>query len=378
MTSKETAPARMLMPTLRRINPHAAWCSNYEFEDVIRAVDDVHLLEFEPGPYFAVRHRLARSLAWHGRHRLFTAVNPGVKPVTLDRDYDLLAVVCMNFWDLLYLNAIRDWRSRCRVKVCYIVEFYAGLASQYDQFLRLLSDFDHVFLAFSGSVSTVSQVIGKPCHHAPLAADVRRFTPYPSPPRRVIDVYSIGLRSEPVHEALLRRASAGRLFYLYDTIPGSLIRPTSPSQHRDLLANCAKRSRFFVTYEAKFGYEENQGQSEVGARYFEGTAAGAVLLGQAPSAPSFRDDFPWPDPVFEVRGDGSDVEERLLSLEAGGGEVERIGVRNAVHALRRHDWAHRWRSILEAAATTPRPALAGRLQALEALAEGATRSGERR
>jgi len=365
------SPARVLMPTLRRLNSHAAWCSNYEFEDVIRSVDDVDLLELEQGPGFALRHRIARSLAWHGRHPMLTGMNPGLKPVVVERDYDLFVFVCMNVWDLFYLNAIRDWQSRCRVKVCYMVEFYSGLAGQFEHLLRTLSQFDHVLQSFAGSVPTVGRLVGKPCHHVPLAADVRRFTPYPSPPRRVIDVFSIGGRSAPVHEALLRRAAGGDFFYMYDTIPAPLVQPSSATQHRDLLASCAKRSRFFIAYEAKFGYSENQGQSEVGARYFEGTAGGAVLLGRAPTVPSFREDFPWPDPVVEVRPDGSDVEEVLRSLEARPGETERLGGRNAVHALRRHDWGHRWHSILQIAGTAPRPALAERTHALEALADEA-------
>jgi len=365
------------MPTLRRVNPHAAWCGIFEFEDVISAVDDVKLLELGHGGWFAPRQRIARSLAWHGRHPALTGMNPGLKPVVVDRDYDLFVFVCMNVWDLLYLNAIHDWQSRCRVKVCYMAEFYSGQASQYDQFLRTLSRFDHVLQSFSSSVPAVTRVIGKPCHHVPFAADVRRFTPFPKPPRRVIDVYSIGGRSAPVHEALLQLAATRDLFYVYDTIPAALVQPSSATQHRDLLANCAKRSRFFGAYEAKFGNSENQGQSEVGARYFEGTAAGAVLLGRAPTVPSFRENFPWPDPVVEVSVDGSDVAAVLDSLATKQDEVERLGARNAVHALRRHDWGHRWKSILQIAGVAPRPALATRLQALEALADGVPRVGER-
>jgi len=39
-----------------------------------------------------------------------------------------------------------------------------------------------------------------------------------------------------------------------------------------------------------------------------------------------------------------------------------------VAALRWHDWAHRWSSILETIGLAPRPALSERLGALEALA----------
>lgn len=364
----EARKARVLMPSLRRLNSHAAWCSNYEFEDVVSSIDDVELLELEEGRWFPHRQRLARSLAWRGRGAAFTNVNPGVKPVVVNRDYDVFFFVAMNVWDLLYLNSIKDWQSRCRVKICYVVEFYAALASQFDQFLRTLSRFDYVFLAFSGSVPAVAGAIGKACHHVPLAADVRRFTPYPNPPGRVIDVLSIGGRVSRVHDELVRRAANSDLFYMYDTIPSALVRPTSGAQHRDMLAACAKRSRFFVAYEAKVGNSENQGQSEVGARYFEGAAAGAVLLGRAPTASAFQQHFPWPDPVVEVGADGSNLDEVLDRLTTRPWELEHQSARNAVRALRTHDWGHRWRSILQIAGVIPRPALDQRLQSLETLA----------
>ncbi len=359
------APARVLMPTLRRLNPGAAWCSNYEFEDVIRRVDDVDLLELQPGPAFELRHRVARSLAWRSWHM---RANPGVAPVRVERDYDVLVFVCMNVWDLLYLSAIRDWRTRCRVKICYMVELYAGQAAELGHFLRLLGDFDLVIQSFSGSVAAVASAVSTPCHHVPLAADLVRFTPFPAPPARVIDVLSMGRRSEPVHDELLKLAASRRIFYMHDTIPGSLVRPSNPAQHRDLLANCAKRSRFFVTYPAKFADAENQGQSEVGARFFEGAAAGAILVGQAPTAPAFREDFPFEEAVLEVRPDGSDAAEVVSRFEGRRAEAERIAARNAAHALRRHDWAHRWRSILRLAGVAERPGLGERIGALEALA----------
>ena len=368
------AASRILMPTLRRVNRQAAWCSNYEFEDVIRVIDDVHVVELEPAARFELRREIAHRAAWRRWHPSFLRLNPGVRRVVIDRDYDLFVFVCMNVWDLLYLNAIRGWREHCRVALCFMVEFYAGLAGEYSHFLRLLDKFDHVSLSFSGSVAAVERLAGKACHHVPLAADAVRFTPYPDPPPRVIDIFSMGRRSEPLHDALLGMARARGLFYLHDTVPGSLVRPSNPAEHRSMLANSAKRSRFFVSFPAKFGAEENRGQSEVGARYFEGLAAGAVLLGQTPSAPAFRQDFPWPDAVVEARPDGSDIAAVLAGLEDGTDTVQRLGVRNAAHALRHHDWGHRWRSMLRTAGSEPSPALQQRLAGLGLLADQADRS----
>ena len=362
---------RVLMPSLRRINPHAAWCALYDFEDVIRSVDDVHMVELERGAWFPPRQRIARSLAWHGRRPALTGMNPGLRPIVVDREYDLFVFVCMNVWDLLSLNAVRGWQSLCGIKVCFMAEFYAGQASRYEHLLSALSGFDYVLQSFASSVPTVTSAIGRPCHHVPFAADVLRFTPFPRVPRRVIDVLSVGGRSASVHDALLRLAASRDFFYVYDTLPSAVVKPTNATQHRDLLANCAKRSRFFVVNEAKFGNRETEGQSEVGARYFEGTAAGAVLFGRAPAVASFREEFPWPDPVVRPADDGSDVEAVLDDLARRPEEVARVGTRNAVHALRQHDWGHRWDAILRLVGMTRRPALAKRLGALEALASAA-------
>jgi Glycosyl transferases group 1 len=367
-----TSPPRVLMPTLRRVNTHVAWCSLYEFEDVIRAVDDVQLLELDHGPWFPQRHRMARSLAWRVRHPALATMNPGLKSVVVNGEYDIFVFVCMNVWDLLYLNAIHGWQSNCRVKVCYMAEFYSGQVNQYQHLLRMLCGFDYIVQSFASSAPAVSRAIGKPCTHMPFAVDALRFTPFTGAQRRVIDVLSIGGRSAPVHDALLQLAAERDLFYMYDTLPSALLKPTNPSQHRDLLASCAKRSRFFAVNEAKFGSSEKQRQSEVGARYFEGSAAGAVLLGRAPTVPSFHEEFPWPDAVLNVRDDGSDVKAVLDSLAGKQEELERISVRNAVHALRRHDWGHRWDAILQLTGLMPRPALGQRLLALEALANRAS------
>src|SRR5687767_6099643 len=88
--------ARVLMPTLRRLNAQAAWCSNYEFEDVIRQVDEVDVVELEPAGGFHLRQRVARGLAWRNWHPALSRFNPGIRPVVVRRDYELFVFVCMN------------------------------------------------------------------------------------------------------------------------------------------------------------------------------------------------------------------------------------------------------------------------------------------
>jgi hypothetical protein len=359
------------MVSLRGVNRHAAWCSNYEFEDVACDVDDVDLYSLEPGSAYETRQWLARRLIWRQGLRVLTPLlNPGLRELRIDRDYDLFVFVCMNPADLIYLNAVRGWKTRCAKKICFMVEFYAGWLKEYAYHLSLLHEFDDVALCFSGSVSAVTSAASRPCQHVPLGADVFRFSPFPDPPERSIDVYSMGRRVEPIHDVLRTMAARKEIFYIYDTLPGTLIQPRDHRQHRDLLASCAQRARFFVTYPAKVDADdERRGQSEVGARFYEGAAAGAVLIGQAPTIPAFAQDFSWPDAVVDVGSAENTLRETLSALEANPARTQALRRTNALEAIRRFDWGYRWRQLLEIAGLPPTPALLARERKLQQLAE---------
>lgn len=367
--------ARVCMLSLRGINGisrQAAWCSNYEFEDVICSVDDVDLLSPESGWAFSQRLRLQKKLLAHRVSKRLAHFNPGIQSITLEKDYDIFVFICMTPQDLLYLNALKGWRERCKIKICVMVELWNSWIPRYEFQLGLLNDFQHVNLCFGSSVPALERFLARPCHHVPLGADVVRFTPYPAPPERCIDVYSMGRRIAPTHEALLKMASNRDIFYIYDTIPSDLVQPANHRQHRDLVANLAKRSRYFLAYPALTGSDATQGQSEVGARFFEGAAAGAAMVGQAPANPSFERDFAWPDAVTNV---GASEAEFLAATAKFRKDPERLvalGRRNAVEALRRFDWVYRWKEILRIAGAEPTPRLDERekhLQSLAAVAE---------
>jgi hypothetical protein len=369
----DAPPARVCIVSLRGINKHAAWCSNYEFEDVIAGVDDVDLYTLEPGTAYDTRQWLARRMVWKpGLRRLTPFLNPGLKKVVLDRDYDLFVFVCMNPSDLIYLSAVEGWKDRCKKRVCYMVEFYAGWVKEYAYHLSLLGDFDFVTQSFSSCVAAVAAASGRPCHAVPLGVDTQRYTPLPDPLPRSIDVYSMGRRVESAHDALLARARQRELFYIYDTIPGLNITPRDYVQHRELVANFGKRARFFIAYPAKVDTaEETRGASEVGARFFEGAATGAVLLGQAPNVQAFRNDFHWQDAIVELGSTAESVNAFLSTVERDRERYVAAGKRNAVEALKRFDWAYRWKELLRIAGLAPHPKLAAREQRLNDLAASA-------
>jgi hypothetical protein len=369
-SAERPGKARVCVVSQRGVNRLAAWCSNYEFEDVIGSVDDVDLFELSPGAAYAARKWIVRRMIWKpGLRQLVPHLNPGVQPIALTHDYDLFVYICATPADLFYLGAIDGWRDRCRKKVCYIVEFFAGWTKEFAYHLSLLKEFDHITFCFSGSVDAAQGAIGQPCHHVPLGADVLRFTPYPNPPERCIDVYSMGRRPESVHRALLDQAARKEIFYIYDTIPGLLIQPRDHREHRELIASCGQRARFFVTYPAKVdAVHETRGQSEVGARFYEGAATGAVMIGQAPTVPAFKKDFDWPGAVIDIGLTNESLHAALSPFRADPELAARLGRRNAIEALRRFDWSYRWNDILAIAGLQPSRRLEERLARLSQLA----------
>ena len=99
--------------------------------------------------------------------------------------------------------------------------------------------------------------------------------------------------------------------------------------------------------------EETHGQIEVGFRYFEGSAAGTIMIGEAPDCEPFRSMFEWPDAVVHARSDGSNAGEVLAALMSQPERMNEISRRNAESALLRHDWIYRWKRILDIAGVQP-------------------------
>jgi hypothetical protein len=363
-------PPRICLPTARQFSRMAFQCGHLEAQDVLAACDDVHLLSLEATPGFSRKLRWLRRLMYRDVSRRLGFVNPGLKPVRLTGDYDLLVVMCQGYWEFLYVNAIENWRDRCRTSVCWIDELYAADLPLFRYWLPSLRRFDHVVVGMHGTVGPLAEAIGRACHYVPGAVDTLRFSPHPDPPDRVIDVYSVGRKLTGVHEALLKLAAGRQMFYLYDTLQTGMSVALDHRQHRDLYANTAKRSRFFMVAPGKVDLpEETGGQVEIGFRYYEGLAAGTVMIGQAPDCQPFREMFDWPDVVVPVRRDGSDVADVLLGVAGQPERMGRIARRNAREALLRHDWVHRWRRILEIAGLPPDGRMERRDRILSTLAE---------
>jgi len=160
------------------------------------------------------------------------------------------------------------------------------------------------------------------------------------------------------------------MFYVYDTFPSVFTEVYDHRQHRDFYANLAKRSKYFMVAPGKMDApEETQGQVTIGFRYYEGAAAGAVMIGQPPNCQEFQDMFGWRDVVIQVQPDGSDVQDVLAGLNLEPERVSKISRRNGAEALLRHDWVYRWKKIFQVAGIEPSPRMVERERRLRELAD---------
>jgi len=361
---------RICMLTTRGF-AHNAWrCGFYEGQDVLLEVDDVDLMYLKPKRSAELREYFQSDLIWHDFSIKFVSINMAYHPIRLTKEYDLFIAYLPYRTDLIQIPAIRGWKDHCRVSICWIEELWAAHVPKLKSWLSALSEFDHVVLGLKGTVKAVSDIVKQPCHWVPAAVDTIRFAPYPQPPARVIDIYSIGPIWEGLHRKFLDIAAKKNMFYIYDTFHASDAQVKDYRQHREMFANMAKRSRYFIVAPAKaYKPEEIKDQTEVGLRYYEASAAGAIMLGQVPYCESFNTMFDWPDAVIEIKPDGSDVTEVLSSLAAQPERLLEISRRNAIEALLRHDWVYRWKKILNIAGLKSAPKMEIRENRLRQMAE---------
>jgi glycosyltransferase involved in cell wall biosynthesis len=374
-TLAATGGGDVLLLSMRRLADLVAYCMAYEFEDVLGEVTGADRVEADDFPALQ-RSRRAYKLTRYlsGSRRLARALAPPPSIVPLQRDYQLFLPIFNNPHELYALATIPGWRKRCRYAACFITEVWPHLLPRY--LLELLCDFDHIFLGVFHSVEHVARITGRPCSYLPPAVDVLRFNPAPQFPQRTIDVYNIGRRSAVTHRELMHASQAREIFYCYDTVAASGVdrkqrtfRVQNASEHRQMLASTLQRSRYYFANRARVNEPDyTQGRDEISARFYEGAAAGAVMIGEAPRLDCFAQQFDWPDAVIHVPFDSPDITAILARLDADPQRLARIRRDNMINAALRHDWLYRIRSVFDTFGLPPSAAMLARQQRLQALA----------
>lgn len=344
---------RLLICSLRNLRKEVFRCFDYEFEDVIADLEDADYIFPEPrspSPLWTniveTLSKRTRSLPW----------NPAFVFPPIKERYDYFVAVVMFAYDLDVLARMPDWTSKVGYSICYIDELFIRSLEQYPKSLKTLERFDLLVLNCAGTQEDLSSSFPIKTTVVSSGIDAMRFCPRDLHQERKIDLHSMGRRNEELHDEFLKLARKDHWLYLYDTT----LLPTVEDHklHRDALASRLQHSRFFIVNPAKFNCQIDSGtQEEIGFRYFEGSAAGTVMVGKIPNNPCFHHYFPWDDAVIELPDDPSDACDLLSGLMQDEERLQRITFENVKGALERHDFVYRWEEILKAAEIEPLPAV---------------------
>jgi hypothetical protein len=301
---------------------------------------------------------------------LQVSYSPQLEPIRIERKYELFCLYVQGLGDLDVLDAAPNWRRRCTKAVCFVEELWVRELGRWGRrTLQRLAEFDLIVCGHYGTVAPLRALVDRPCEWSPGGVDALRFFPGLHPPRRTIDLFAMGRRSDESHGALLRDAAAHDWTYLFDTLEPRRVRAGDHEQHRTQLAELVKRSRYFMVNKARVDAIEDIGaQEELGFRSFEGAAGGAVLIGHVPRGKHVDTLFDWPDAHIHVPFHSTEMADVIVSLDRDPERVERIRRDNVVNSLRRHDWSYRWRNVLEILGVTQTERLAQRTQRLHELA----------
>lgn len=356
---------RVAIFTRRRLTQKVYRGVFYEIEDVIAAIDDVdyHAPEVHRSKSLSL---LAARVAHKVKNELGMTTKPPATlgPSTLPGKYELGFAIFAYPPDIPGIRSITNWKQTCRRTACYLAEHWpADFANPRQRaYLQLLSEFDVIF-CHCPQTAELEALTGRPCIHLTVGIDALRFKPHAMDAPRPLEVYSMGRRSQVVHEALCKEAAAGKVFYIYDTTAGFDV--LNWKDHRNLLAGNIRHSEFFISYKHNITLTSLTGGVEaVGARHFESAAGGSVPIGLAPDCDAFRENFDWPDAVIEMPVDCTHPLEFIQDLRKQPERLAAVRRNNVSNVLRRHDWSQRWKTVLQHLDMAPADKLGARETAL--------------
>lgn len=351
---EENQNARVLIWSLRNVQNFVYNSCLFEFEDVIEETNESNVLA--PPQYGAVGTFAKRVIEYKTRRTKavsLSKVNPYLgSSIELHYDYQIYFVVLDFPWYGASVNLLKNWRRRCRFAVCYVIEIWSADIPQMKNFMDFFNQFDLICVGTYHVLDEVQAIAEVPCMFVLPGIDALKFCPDlegSEEDSRNIDVCSIGRGFPVTNQKLLEKAQEDESFFYYHELTnGSVLRVEDHQAHRTLVSNILKRSRYFVTNYAKANLPELiAGQHEIGYRFFEGAAAGSILIGAPPNAELFDRFFGWEDSIIPTRLNEPDIVDIIEELDTQPKRIEKIRRNNVVNSLLQHDWIYRWEQILD-------------------------------
>ncbi len=367
----------VLLSSQRKIADLVAYCLAYEFEDVLGSVTNAQRIDVidRAGLEFSRRaYKLASLVSRSPRLARQLIPSPRSRKI-LDDDFELFFPIFNTSYELYSLATIPDWRKHCDKAACFITEVWPHWLHGY--LVDLLSAFDHIFIGCRNSVQDVARITGRPCTYLPLAVDVLRFAPESLDQPRPIDVCNIGRRSPVTHGALIQLAEQQHdFFYYYDTVAAGgadlkdrTFRVENPQEHRCMLATTLRHSGYYIANRSYVNKPEFTAISdEISARFYEGAAAGTVMIGEPPRTEEFKSQFDWPDALIRMPFDCADIGKFVADLSRDRDRICSARRNNIRESALRHDWLHRIQVIFNTLGVAPTQKMQVRAHHLERIA----------
>jgi hypothetical protein len=107
---------------------------------------------------------------------------------------------------------------------------------------------------------------------------------------------------------------------------------------------------------------------EISARFYEGAAAGTVMIGEAPRSEEFACQFDWPDVLIHMPFDSPDVGRFLTELNSDSERLQAVRRNNVRETALRHDWLYRIQAVFDTLGLPPTEQMRRRAQCLERIA----------
>ncbi len=357
---------RVLILSQRAAAPRVGFAHLYEFENLIGGWGETDILA-PPSPTIPLRRTVNSMLHTVTRVPRIANVLTPPKPAAWrpKKEYDLFLAVLPTVATIFALRDLARIKENCLKTAAYVPEVWGHRMRADRHLLDILKQFDTLYVSTRQGVGGLAELTGRPVHYLPYGIDALRFAPGPNGPVRSIDVLNLDRTAGKTHAALLSTAEEKGLFYYADL--GQAATTDNVDGARHMLSELMKRSRYVIADGARPEGPEASG-GDLSPRLFEAAAAGAVILGDVAKTSDRSDVFDWDDAIVDLGLDAEDVTGAFQAIESDPAREALIRRTGPVQALRRHDWAYRWQTIMGHAGLEVPAEVSERIDALEAAA----------
>ncbi len=357
------AERRVLVVSYRRCLQNVAFTGIFDFEDLICDWESADLIEL-PAHRGSLSFEGPRS-AYQGLRTIGVPAERALKLTKYGRrlippqaEYDVAIFVTGSIFDLFGISWLVDSLPSFNTSIAYTLEAWPGQLQPRPVDLEPFDVFDRIYVGLLDGSDALAGRHGSKIGFLPPAANVARYNPLDSRPTMAVN---FGRYNAEQHTALLRAQEIHGRPYQHDTI--SSVTAKSISQHRQNYANLLCDADLMISNYAKFDQPQIIGSHhEVPMRLFEALAAGCLPIGLPPSdrALAACDLSDCHRAYFPLHSDPSIISDILSRPD----ELRAKQLHNRTIALERHDWGHRWMSILADAGLAPTAILRNRLDAM--------------